>query len=446
MQKDPSASMRTFDRKKLLMMAVGSFVGSGVVSILGAATAVTGYSVWLAYLLAILIGFLSALPFVLMSSVMTFNGGTYTIACTFLGKTFGGAYIMSTFVNGIGVSLMAAAFGSYVQSVFPGADVRVFAVAILVLFWAVNCMGIDFMASVQKYTTYILLLALAVFCVVNFTHLNPATFDFSGPQFMTGGTAGLMGAMAMLVFSCQAYDLNVYTFGKYTINPRKNVPWAMFATFLVLILVYCGVAVAAVGGAGLEVFAGQPLTAVARASLPSVAFYAFIVLGPVLCLTTTINGCIANFTVALEKATEDGWFAKGFASKNRRGASWKILTTITAVCLLPVLFSIDISVLTKNTVLLGSCLQIPLLIALWRLPGKFPEAFANNTLRLKPAVYHGCMVVAIAARLLILFWSLNGLHLVNAVGSVVAVALCFLISFLRARTGKTRIEGSYDFD
>ena len=209
MQDNPETTLRTFDRKKLLMMAVGSFVGSGVVSILGVAAGVTGYSVWLAYFLALIIGFMSALPYVLMSSVMSFNGGTYTIACTFMGSTFGGAFSMYTLFNGIMVAMMSVAFGTYVNSVFPTADIRFFAIAILLLFWAVNCMGVDFMASVQKYSTYVLLAALGIFCVMNYVHLTPDVFDFGGSQFMIDGIPGLMEAMAMLVFSCQSYDLNV---------------------------------------------------------------------------------------------------------------------------------------------------------------------------------------------------------------------------------------------
>lgn len=307
-------------------------------------------------------------------------------------------------------------------------------------------MGVSFMASVQKYSTYILLAALAIFCVVNFTHLNPDTFNFSGPEFMTGGTAGIMGAMAMLVFSCQSYDQNIIPFGKYAIDSRRTVPWTMLMTAGVLVLVYGGVAIAAVGGVDLSTFAGQPLTAVARATLPTVVFYAFIILGPVLCLTTTINGSLANFTVTLEKATEDGWFPKKFASANRRGASWVILTALTVVCLIPLIFSIDISILTKNTVLLSSFLQIPLLISLWRLPKLFPEAFARNSLKIKEGIFYVCMVIAIAARLLILVWSVQGLTAMNVIGSIIAVAICFLFSVLRSRTGKTKIEGSYSFE
>ncbi len=440
------SDMKIFDRKKMLMMSIGTFVGSGVVSILGEAAGVTGYSVWIAYLMAILVGFCSALPYVILSSVMTFSGGVYTVACTFMGTTFGGAYILSTFVSGMGVSMMSAAFGTYVQSVFPSANIQVFAILILVLFWAINCMGVSFMASVQKYSTYILLAALAIFCVVNFTHLNPDTFNFSGPEFMTGGTAGIMGAMAMLVFSCQSYDQNIIPFGKYAIDSRRTVPWTMLMTAGVLVLVYGGVAIAAVGGVDLSTFAGQPLTAVARATLPTVVFYAFIILGPVLCLTTTINGSLANFTVTLEKATEDGWFHKKFASTNRRGASWLILTALTVVCLIPLIFSIDISILTKNTVLLSSFLQIPLLISLWRLPKLFPEAFARNSLKIKEGIFYVCMVIAIAARLLILVWSVQGLTAMNVIGSIIAVAICFLFSVLRSRTGKTKIEGSYSFE
>jgi hypothetical protein len=177
-----------------------------------------------------------------------------------------------------------------------------------------------------------------------------------------------------------------------------------------------------------------------------VVFYAFIILGPVLCLTTTINGVIAGFTVVLEKATQDGWFAKGFAAKNRWGAPWIILTTIAATCILPVVFSVNIGLLTSNTVFLGSCLQIPLLIAFWWLPDKFPDEFAKSTLKVSVGMYRCIMVFAVAARLVIFYFSLRNLNVYNAVGSVIAIGGCFLYSYLRYRTGKPKVVESYFFD
>lgn len=438
---------KVFTLTKLFLMAMGTFVGSGVVSILGVAAGATGYSVWLAYLMACIIGFLAAAPYWLMSSMMYYNGGTYTIACTFLGPRFGGAYIISTFTSGIAIALMASAFGSYVASVFPSVNVRAAAIFVLTLFYIVNVLGIDFLAAVQKYSTAILLGALAVFCVLCFIRLEPATFDFSNPQFMTAGFTGLLGAMAMLVFSTQGYDANVYIMSKYTTKPLTNMPKAILMTLGGLILVYCGVAIAAVGDAGLDVFAGNPLTAVANVVFKSrILFYAFIVLGPIMCLTTTINGCFAGFTISFEKATEDGWFSPKFASKNRFGAPWKILTAVYVVCVLPLLFSVNIGLLTSNTVFLGSVLVIPLLISLFTLPDKFPEEFKKNTMHISPALYKAVVVVAWIARGVILYYSFRSLTLVNAIGSVTAVALCFLFAFLRHRTGKVKVTNSYSFD
>lgn len=442
----PPDEERTFDMKKLLMMSIGTFVGSGVVSILGVATGVTGYSVWIAYLLAVIVGFVSALAIMVLSGTMTFNGGLYSVACTFLGERFGGAFALYTLVSGMAVAMMASAFGAYVNSVFSSASARVFAIAILLVFWAVQCMGIDFMATVQKYSTYILLVALLVFCVYSYTNLNPEVFHFSGPQFMTGGLPGLLGAMSMLVFSAQSYDSNLFPYAKYTKNSRRHMPKVIFYTMLLLIVVYVGVAIASVGAVDLETAAGKPLTNPARAILPTPLFYAFIVLGPVLCLTTTINGVMGGNVITLTKSTEDGWFPKSFADKNKRGASWKILTVLTTAYIAPILFSINIGWLTSNTVLIGSCFQIPLLLSYWRLPDKFPEAFANNTLKLKRGGYHAIVVLSIIARLVIFYWSAQNLNVTNVIIVVSAVVVCFVYSFLRYNTGKTKLQYSYFFD
>ena len=56
------------------------------------------------------------------------------------------------------------------------------------------------------------------------------------------------------------------------------------------------------------------------------------------------------------------------------------------------------------------------------------------------------MVVAIAARLLIFYWSLNSLNLYNALGTIIAVVVCFLFSYLRYKTGIPKVTESYFFD
>ena len=435
-----------FDTKKLLMISIGTFVGSGVVSILGVAAGLTGYSVWLAYLAAVIIGFTSALTTMAISSCMTFNGGVYSLACTFLGVRFSGAFALYSFMFSISIAMMASAFGTYVQSVFPSANTRAFAIGILVIFWAVQCLGIDFMATVQKYSTYILLVAMLVFCVFSYKGLNMDTFNFSGDKFMTGGVSGFFGAMAMLVFSAQTYDSNLLPYGKFTKDSKKVMPKVMIYTMIILVAVYVGTAIAAVGAVDIATASGNPLTDPARAVLPAPLFYAFIVLGPVLCLTTTINGALGGNVITLQKATEDGWFPEAFADVNKRGAAWKIVTVLIGMCILIILFSVNIGWLTSNAVLVISCFQVPLLFSVWKLPDKFPEGFAGNTMKLSKTGYHVLVVVSIIARFIIIFWAAMDLNLVNVLVIIGAVAVCFTYSFLRHKYHAINVDYNYYFD
>ena len=49
-------------RSDLFAIAVGMVIGSGMVTLIGPAMAYTGYSVWLAYLVAIVMGFFMVSP------------------------------------------------------------------------------------------------------------------------------------------------------------------------------------------------------------------------------------------------------------------------------------------------------------------------------------------------------------------------------------------------
>ncbi len=437
---------RTFTRTKLLMMAIGTFVGSGLVSLTGPAAAATGYSVWLAYVLAVVVGFLSMLPLVYISSIMNFNGGVYTVATTFMGHRFGGAFVLLQVLNALILSILGTAFGGYVNSVFPSIDARLCGVVIIILFWAVHCIGINFMAGVQKYTTFILIAALAVFSVVSFTHLNPDTFNFGGTEFFAGGSKGIFAAVAMLVFSCQNYDNNVLAFGRYTIEPKKNMPWGILATFVSLIFIYGIVTIAQVGAIDLAALSGKPLTDISRAILPTSAFVAFIILGPILCLVSTVSGALASFTIGLEKASEDGWLPKNLSVRGSRDTCWKIITILCGICLIPIIMGVNIGILSSITTLINCVFQIPLLLSYWKLPDSFPEQFVDSSLKVKKSSYRASIIVALAARLFLTYCCFRTLTLQVAIGAVIVVTACFAFSYFRYKSGKPQVADSYFFD
>lgn len=65
--------------KELFTIAVGNIIGAGVMTLMGAAISLTGRSVPLAFLIAILIVVGYALPYVFICSTARVKGGTYTM-------------------------------------------------------------------------------------------------------------------------------------------------------------------------------------------------------------------------------------------------------------------------------------------------------------------------------------------------------------------------------
>ena len=61
----PEPKPGILERGDLFAIAVGMVIGSGMVTLIGPAMAMTGYSVWLAYLTAIVMGFFMVFPYIM---------------------------------------------------------------------------------------------------------------------------------------------------------------------------------------------------------------------------------------------------------------------------------------------------------------------------------------------------------------------------------------------
>ena len=61
----PEPKPGILERSDLFAIAVGMVIGSGMVTLIGPAMAYTGYSVWLAYLTAIVMGFFMVFPYII---------------------------------------------------------------------------------------------------------------------------------------------------------------------------------------------------------------------------------------------------------------------------------------------------------------------------------------------------------------------------------------------
>ena len=86
----PEPAPGILKRVDLFAIAIGMVVGSGMVTLIGPAMAYTGYSVWLAYLAAIVMGFFMVFPYIILSGTLRLAGGPYSIVTNLGGVSAGG--------------------------------------------------------------------------------------------------------------------------------------------------------------------------------------------------------------------------------------------------------------------------------------------------------------------------------------------------------------------
>ena len=107
----------------LTATAVGTTVGAGVVTLVGRAVSVTGGSTWLAYLVAILWGAVTVLPFAFVSSALRVEGGNYSTILNLEGRRLAGINVKAITISLYVITGFLASISGMVLSGLAGSSV-----------------------------------------------------------------------------------------------------------------------------------------------------------------------------------------------------------------------------------------------------------------------------------------------------------------------------------
>ena len=146
----PEPKPGILERGDLFAIAVGMVIGSGMVTLIGPAMAMTGYSVWLAYLIAIVMGFFMVFPYIILGGTMRVAGGPYSIVTNLSGVSAGGLVAYTKLVTPILNSSFALALGLYVNNLLPGITVKAIAVVGICILFVLNLLGMQEAARKQR--------------------------------------------------------------------------------------------------------------------------------------------------------------------------------------------------------------------------------------------------------------------------------------------------------
>ena len=428
-------NVKLMNKWSMLAMNIGSMIGAGIVTLVGIAMGYTGTSVWFAYGIALLLGFLYNLPFCFVTSALKLEGGPYTLVNTILGKKIGGIYIVCFFLYLPSIALYCVALNTYIQSLFEGVPDWLTPVATLIFFYVVQLRGIKSLASVQNVMTILLLIGLMMFALMGFSRVEWAAVSPSSPDFMTNGFSGVMKAALLLVFS---------TYGQYYIafmsrmceDPKHDIPFSIIGCVLVLVVVYISVSIVAAGVLPLDVVANQPLTYVAREILPAPLFAFFIIAGPIMALFTTTNGIMIQYAEPLYTAAQNNYFPRTLARHNRYGQPWIAYTLVFLCSFIPIVLGWEISTIAHLLLLVDIGLSVLMMISIWQVPKRYPKAWKNRCFLkgLPDGFFYFACILSFIVQAIIIYNSVTSIDTYIVVATLIVFVIAVFYTLHRLKT------------
>ncbi|MFC7304890.1 APC family permease [Streptomyces monticola] len=229
-------------------LCVGAVLGPGALSLASAAAAVAGPASLLAWSVLIAASLPIALAFAALGARHPDGGGV----ATFVRKAFGArtaAPVGWWFYWAVPLGVPAAALigGEYVASALGlgRAAVPVIALVVLAGAYTANLAGLRLSGGLQLLLLGLLALLLCVAVAVAGAHVETEHFT----PFLPHGWASVGGAASVLFFAFAGWEAVSHLSAEFT-APRRDLPRATLRAWIVVAVLYAGLAVVTIGVLG----------------------------------------------------------------------------------------------------------------------------------------------------------------------------------------------------
>jgi len=233
--------LRGIGRWDLVALMVNITIGSGILGLPAKLFALTGvYSVLALVLCAILVAIV-AICFAEVGSRFTHSGGPYLFTRTAFGATpgfiVGWLYWVSRVLTFATICNLLVVYLARMAPALQGPAARVAIISVVVVaIWLVNLVGIRQATIVSNGLTTLKVTLLLVFGVIGILTVRawpaaPATLP---------PAADFSDAMLLGIFAFVGFEAALVAAGE-TRNPRRDVPFAVALSLLIVLILYAGV-------------------------------------------------------------------------------------------------------------------------------------------------------------------------------------------------------------
>jgi len=371
---------RTIGLPGAAFLIVGYVVGITIFMLPASLAATAGPAVYLGYLLAAVPALLACFVMAQIGSAIPASGSIYLLLRDALSPVSGFIYLwLMITLAAVVIPLLAFGFADYFAYFWPGLNPRMVAVVLIVLVIGINCLGMKEASGGQSVMVVGFIIALLIFGIGGMAFGNA---ELARP-LLPHGFHPLIVAAVTAYFSYAGIYVIAEVAGEIK-NPGRTIPLAIAVSFAVIILLYMLVPMALTRILPWQTLDTVPMAVVAaaRTFLPSWVV-AFIAAGALLAAITTINAMLMGLSRDFYKGAKSGLFPRYFAAIHPRFKTpARAVVTLGLLVLAGVFAGGEIVQYAQVAVMGLMVIQILTGLALLRLPGKLPQAYAASSFKL----------------------------------------------------------------
>ncbi|MEU6551044.1 amino acid permease [Streptomyces sp. NPDC046915] len=312
---------RTMGLFQLICFGVGAIVGTGIFVGLSDSVAQAGPAVVVSFVLAAITCVFTALSFAELGGAIPVSGSSYSFAYAGLGEST--AFLVGWCLlleYGISISAVAVGWSQYVNELLhsltglqlpaalsggpgDGGVVNLPAVIVIAMGCVLLVRGVRESAGATAVMAAVKIAILVAFCVIGFSAFK----DGNLTPFAPAGIGGIGAGTTAAFFSYIGFDA-ITTAGEEAKNPRRDIPVAILVCMGVVTLLYCAVALAAIGAIGGDQVAGRPaaLSYVVNEVTGSAVGGGVIAFGAVVAIASVVLAVMYGQTRILMSMSRDG--------------------------------------------------------------------------------------------------------------------------------------------
>ncbi|MEU6574145.1 amino acid permease [Streptomyces sp. NPDC046805] len=341
---------RTMGLFQLICFGVGAIVGTGIFVGLSDSVAQAGPAVVVSFVLAAITCVFTAFSFAELGGAIPVSGSSYSFAYAGLGEST--AFLVGWCLlleYGVSISAVAVGWSQYVNELLhsligwqlpaalsagpgDGGVINLPAVLVIAMASVLLMRGVRESARATAAMAVVKLAILAAFCAIGFSAFK----DGNLTPFSPAGLGGIGAGTTAAFFSYIGFDA-ITTAGEEAKNPRRHIPVAILVCMGIVTLLYCAVALAAIGAIGGKQVGGRPaaLSYVVNEVTGSTIGGGVIAFGAVVAIASVVLAVMYGQTRILMSMARDGLVPRVFEK-----VSPKTSTPVAGTLIVGIVFAI----------------------------------------------------------------------------------------------------------